>query len=117
MMARRNFGGCCSRAVPIIGALLPFLLILFLLPEPTESELDDYFPSSRARTITVKIIKSLKSCQGESAGASSRDFAVGGYPQCKTIFHAFVVAELQFHLRHFDFLTNRRVRSPPGFFL
>ena len=117
MMSGRKFGRFCLRAGPIIGALLPLLLILFLLPEPTESEVDDYLPSSRARSVTVKIIKSLNSFQGESSGASSRDFAVGGHPQTITIFQASIAAELQLHLRHFDFLTNRRVRSPPRFSL
>jgi hypothetical protein len=96
--------------------LLPFLLILFLLPEPTESEVEDYLPSSRARTIALKIVKSLKSLQGESFDATSRYFAVGGFPQPKTIFLAGVAAELHLQLRHFAILTNRHVRSPPIFF-
>ena len=114
MMARRNFGGCCLRAGLIVGTLLPFLLVLFLLPEPTESELEDYLPSSRARTITAKIIKSLKSFQGESTGAARGDVAVGGQRQAITIVQASISAELHLQLRHFALLTNRLVRSPPA---
>ena len=117
MVAGRKFNGLCLRAGLIVGALLPFMLILFLLPEPTESEVEDYLPSSRARTVTLKIIKSLNSFQGESSGASSRDYTVGSYPQTITIRQASVDAELHLHLRHFALLTNRLVRSPPGFSL
>jgi len=117
MVASRKFSGLSLRAGPIVGALLPFVLMLFLLPELTESPVEDYFPSSPARTITVKIIKSLKSCPSESAGAAGRDFAVGGFPQSIAICQASVDAELHIHLRHFSLLTNRLVRSPPGFLL
>jgi hypothetical protein len=117
MVASIKFSGFSLRAGPIVGALLPFVLMLFLLPEPTELPVEDYFPSSRARTITVKIIKSLKSCPNESASAASRDFAVGGIPQSITICQAAIDAELHIHLRHFSLLTNRLVRSPPGFSL
>ena len=113
MMAMRNFGGCCLRAGVIVGAMLPLLLILFPLPEPTESELEDYLPSSRVRTLTAKIIKSLKSFQGENSGAASGDVAVGGQRQSITIFQASIAAELHLQLRHFALLTNRLVRSPP----
>lgn len=113
-MARRNFGGCCLRVGVIVGALLPFLLVLFLLPEPTESELEEYLPSSRARTITAKIIKSFKSFQGESSGPAGGDVAIGGQRQAITIVQASIAAELHLQLRHFALLTNRLVRSPPA---
>jgi len=114
MMARRNFGGGYLRAAVIVGTLLPFLLVLFLLPEPTDSELEDYLPSSRARTLTAKIIKSLKSFQGECSGAAGGDVAAGGQRQAITIFQASIAAELNLQLRHFALLTNRLVRSPPA---
>jgi len=114
MVANTIIAGFCLRAGLIVGVLLPFVLILFLLPEPTESELDDYFPSSRARAITVKIVKSLKSLQGENTGASSHDFAVGGFPQCIAMCRTSIDADLHLHLRHFGLLTNRLVRSPPA---
>ena len=113
-MTRSNFRGCFLRTGPIVGALLPLLLVLFLLPEPTESELEDYLPSSRVRTLTAKIIKSLKLFQGESSGAASGDVAAGGQRQAITIFQASIVAELHLQLRHFALLTNRLVRSPPA---
>ena len=114
MMVGRNSSAAWLCAGPIFGALLPFVLILFLLPEPTDSQVEDYLPSSRARTVTLKIIKTLKSFQGKSAGTSSHDFAVGGFPPCITICQVSIDADLRLHLRHFGFLTNRLVRSPPA---
>lgn len=114
MKAGSTFCGFGVRAGPIVGALLPFVLILFLLPEPTDSQVEDYLPSSRARTVTVKIIKSLKALHGESSGAASRDFAVGGHAPAITIFQAAIAAVLYLHLHHFSLLTNRLVRSPPA---
>lgn len=116
-MTSRKFNGSWLCAAPIAGALLPFVLILFLLPEPTESEVEDYLPSSHARTVTLKTIKSLKLIQGESSGASRHDCVAGGVPRFITVCQGLVKAELLFHLRHFGFLTNRLVRSPPLFSL
>ena len=112
-MAGRNFRGSRLRAGTIVGALLPFVLVLFLLPEPTDSQVEDYLPSSGAPTVTLKIVKSLKSFQGERSGASRYACGAGGLPQAITLCQGLVNAELLIHLRHFGFLTNRLVRSPP----
>lgn len=113
MVANGKFKVACLRAGPIVGVLLPLVLILLLLPESTDSQMEDYLPSSRARTVTLTIIKSLKPFQGESAGTSSHVFAVGGVPPCAAVHLASIGADLHLHLRHFAFLSNRLVRSPP----
>ncbi len=117
MVATIIFGGRYLRAGSMAGALLAFLLILFLVPEPTESLVEDYLPSSRARTIAVKIVKLLKPYQGEICGAGSHDFAVCGFSHSIAVCQASVDVELHVQLRHFGLLTNRLVRSPPQFSL
>ena len=117
MVTSSKFNGSWLCAATIVGVLLPFVLILFLLPEPSDSQVEDYLPSSRARTVTLKIIKSLKLIQGESSGASRHDCVAGGAPRFITVCQGLVKAELLVHLRHFGFLTNRLVRSPPLFSL
>lgn len=114
MVTNRKLRFAWLCAGPIVGALLPFVLILFLLPEPSDSQVEDYLPSSGARTVTLKIIKSLKLIQGESFGASRHDCVAGGLPQSITLCQGLANAELLLHLRHFGFLTNRLVRSPPA---
>ncbi|MGH7888415.1 MAG: hypothetical protein ACREPG_11145 [Candidatus Binatia bacterium] len=103
----------CWRAGRFVGALLPLVLILVLLPEPIDSQADDYLPSSRVRVSAFTIVKSLKPCQGENAGPASRDFAVGGFVHSSTICQSSIDAESHLQLRHFSLLTNRLVRSPP----
>jgi len=113
MVMRRQFSGFGLRAGSLVGALLSFVLLLYLLPEPTDSRSGDYLPSSRGRAITAKIIKSPKPLQGENSGVAGFDFAVVGQPQPITNLQASIVAELFFQLRHFGFLNNRLGRSPP----
>lgn len=114
MVTKRKLSGVWLWAAPIVGVLLPFVLILFLMPEPDDSQVEDYLPSSGARTVTLKIIKSLKVIQGDSSAASRHDCVAGGIAPSVTFCQGLVNADLLLHLRHFGFLTNRLVRSPPA---
>ena len=115
-MVKTSHGDFWRRAFLLIGPLLPFLLFLFLLPEPAQdSQTDDYLPSSRARSVNVKIIKSLKSVVGERAGGG--DVALAGHTLATTNFIISIRAESVVQRRHFDLLVHRPARSPPNFSL
>ncbi len=102
------------RAAPYVGVVLPFLLLLFLLPTPTEWRSDDYLPSARGRTVAVKIFKTPKPLLDANGAVAGFDFVHVVQPQPIIILQASVLAELSFQLRHFDFLNNRLGRSPPA---
>jgi hypothetical protein len=115
MKTSRNFGGIRMRVGLILGALLPFIVCLFLLPEPSQSESEDYLPSARARSVNAKIIKSLKSLPGDCAGGVA--LTAGAQWLAPAIYSTAIRAETSVKTRHFDLLIHRAVRSPPKFSL
>jgi hypothetical protein len=111
----RNTRGLGLRLGLIIGALLPFIVCLFLLPEPSEAEADDYLPSARARSVNVKIVKLVKSLP--SARTAGADLVACGHLLALANFSIAIRAESPVQTRHFDLLVHRPVRSPPNFSL
>lgn len=117
MTARRIFRGIISRSASIGSALLPFVLILFLCPEPNQEEIDDYLPSVPARAVAIQFVKTAKSFYGEKAGNLQPDLVVGDFPLTTTFYQAYVQIEPYRSLLQFGFLTNRLARSPPHSFI
>ena len=113
MRAGEIFRGISRRAAAIGSALLPFVLILFLFPEPAQSEVEDYLPSAPARAVAIKLVKAQKLLHGGKSADLNRALAVGGHPFTTASSRAFIQVETRLHLLHFSLLTNRLVRSPP----
>ena len=113
MTAGGIFRGILRRAAAIGSALLPFVLILFLFPEPAQTEVEDYLPSAPARAVAIKLVKAQKSLHGGKSADLNQDLAVGGYPFTTASSQAFIQVETRLHLLHFGLLTNRLIRSPP----
>ena len=112
MRAGEIFRGISRRAAAIGSALLPFVLILFLFPEPAQAEVEDYLPSAPARAVAIKLVKAQKSLHGEKSADLNRDLAAGGYPFTTASSQAFIQVDTRLHLLDFGLLTNRLVRSP-----
>lgn len=104
LLSRRAYTG---------SVLLPFLVVLFLGVEPAASQEEDYLPSSPSRAIALKLVSSLKSVHGGKTSVLNRDLTVDPHPLGYASYQAFVLVELESHRRHFGFLTNHLVRSPP----
>jgi hypothetical protein len=114
MAAYRHSGKSRLRAGLMIGAVLPLALCLFLLPEPSDSQADAYLPSSRARNVSVKVIKSLKSFPAERTG--NGDLALSGHaPALASFIASSSAAGSPIRRHHFAFLSVRSTRSPPSF--
>ena len=112
IIGRKFCGSVCAGQVA--GALLPFVLLLFLWPEPADERSDNYLPSAHGRALAVKTFKAANSFQGGKSTFSSFDLAVVDQPQPAIIFQDSLVAELFFQLRHFAFLHDHLGRSPPA---
>ncbi len=112
-----RFGRLChdiaSHRAFTAGALVPFLVGLFLCVEPAISQGEDYLPSAPSRSVSIKIVKSLKYAHGGKASTLNRDLTVRGYSLSVSSSQGFVLVGLWLHRLRFGFLSNRLVRSPP----
>ena len=114
MGSRGNLVSYRLREGLIFAAMLPLLFFLFLSPEPSASQPDDYLPSARSRNVAVYLVKFLKSLPGEKVGFPGGDVAVGTHPRQIINLVILLGSDFPAQLRPFERLTRQPARSPPN---